>query len=328
MARISMSKSISQAMAEEMRRDKNVYLWGLDVGAYGGAFGASIGLFDEFGADRVIDMPISEAGYTGMGVGAAITGLRPIVELEFNDWITIASDQLVNQAANMRHQFGGKLSVPMVLRAPCGAYTCEAQHHSHMFESWFALVPGLKVVLPSNPRAAKGLLKSAVRDNNPVIFLEHKRLYAKKGEVPEDPEFLIPLGKAAVIKEGKDLTIATYSYMTEFAEKAAQILQNEGIDVELIDMQTIKPMDIDTVLQSVKKTGRFLALQETWLTCSVASELAAQVAEKGFEYLKGPVRRIGSKDAPIPFGLELSNFVLPQVDDIVKTAKEMTGQEA
>ena len=163
----------------------------------------------------------------------------------------------------MRHQFGGKLSVPMVLRAPCGAYTCEAQHHSHMFESWFAFVPGLKVVLPSNPRAAKGLLKSAIRDNNPVIFLEHKRLYAKKGDVPEDADFLIPLGKAAVVKEGKDLTIATYSYMTEFAEKAAEQLKNDGIDVEIIDMQTIKPMDVDTVLESVKKTGRFLALQET-----------------------------------------------------------------
>jgi len=326
MSRMSMSKSLALAMAEEMRRDSTVYLWGLDVGAYGGAFGASIGLYDEFGADRVIDMPISEAGYTGMGVGAAITGLRPIVELEFNDWITIASDQLVNQAANMRHQFGGKLSVPMVLRAPCGGYTCEAQHHSHMFESWFAFVPGLKVVLPSNPRAAKGLLKSAIRDNNPVIFLEHKRLYAKKGEVPDDPEFMIPLGQAEVVREGKDATIVTYSYMVDFALEAAKTLEKDGIDVEIVDLQTIKPMDVDTVLASVKKTGRLLALQETWLTCSVAAEVSAQVAEKGFGYLKCPIHRIGSKDSPIPFGRELSEFVLPQVKDIVDRVKAMVKE--
>ncbi len=323
MSRMSMSKSIALAMAEEMRRDSTVYLWGLDVGAYGGAFGASIGLYDEFGPDRVIDMPISEAGYTGMGVGAAITGLRPIVELEFNDWITIASDQLVNQAANMRHQFGGKLSVPMVLRAPCGAYTCEAQHHSHMFESWFAFVPGLKVVLPSNPNAAKGLLKSAIRDNNPVIFLEHKRLYAKKGEVSDDPDYTIPLGKAAVVKEGADLTIVTYSYMVDFAQEAAKILGEKNINVEIIDLQTVKPLDIGTVIESVKKTGRLLVLQETWLTCSVASEISAQVAEKGFEYLKCPIRRIGSKDSPIPFGIELSEYVLPKVRDIVDCAEEI-----
>jgi pyruvate dehydrogenase E1 component beta subunit len=322
-----MSKSLSLAMAEEMRRDERVYLWGLDVGAYGGAFGASIGLYNEFGPDRVIDMPISEAGYTGMGVGAAITGLRPIVELEFNDWITIASDQLVNQAANMRHQFGGKLSVPMVLRAPCGGYTCEAQHHSHMFESWFAFVPGLKVVLPSNPRAAKGLLKSAIREDNPIIFLEHKRLYAKKCEVPENPEFLIPLGKADVVREGSDVTIVTYSYMVEFALEAAKALKDNNVNAEIIDLQTIKPMDVDTILTSVKKTGRLLALQETWLTCSVASEVAAQVAQKGFEFLKCPIERIGSKDAPIPFGLELSNFVLPQVKDIVDKVNSMMAKK-
>ncbi len=323
MSVMSMSKSISLAMAEEMRRDKTVYLWGLDVGAYGGAFGASLGLYDEFGPERVIDMPISEAGYTGMGVGAAITGLRPIVELEFNDWITIASDQLVNQAANMRHQFGGKLTVPMVLRAPCGAYTCEAQHHSHMFESWFALIPGLKVVLPSNPRAAKGLLKSAIRDNNPVIFLEHKRLYAKKGEVPEDPDFTLPLGQAAVVRVGTDATIVTYSYMVEFAQKAAKKMEESGISVEIVDLQTIKPMDADTILASVKKTGRLLALQETWLTCSVASEVAALVAQRGFHYLKCPVERIGSKDSPIPFGLALSEYVLPSVEQIVETVQKM-----
>ena len=324
MSKMSMSKSIALAMAEEMRRDSTVYLWGLDVGAYGGAFGASLGLYDEFGPERVMDMPISEAGYTGMGVGSAITGLRPIVELEFNDWITIASDQLVNQAANMRHQFGGKLSVPMVLRAPCGAYTCEAQHHSHMFESWFAFIPGLKVVLPSNPNAARGLLKSAIRDNNPVIFLEHKRLYAKKGEVVDDPDFTIPLGKAAVVKEGPDLTIVTYSYMVDFAQKAAVELAKKNINVEIIDLQTIKPLDIETILESVKKTGRLLVLQETWLSCSVASEVSAQVAEKGFEYLKCPIRRIGSKDSPIPFGIELSEFVLPKVTDIIEIAEEMT----
>jgi pyruvate dehydrogenase E1 component beta subunit len=320
-----MSNSIALAMAEEMRRDPTVLLWGLDVAEYGGAFGCSRNLLEEFGPERVFNMPISEAGYTGMGVGAATAGLRPIVELEFNDWITIASDQLVNQAANMRHQFGGKLKVPMVLRAPCGGYTCEAQHHSHMFESWFSHIPGLKVVLPSNAVNAKGLLKAAIRDDNPVIFLEHKRLYEKRARVPLDDDFTLPIGKAMTVREGSDISIVTYSYMVEFAKKAAEILAGENIDVEIVDLLTTKPMDEQAVVDTVKKTGRLIALQESWLCCSVASEVSAIAAEKAFGYLKAPVRRIGNKDVPIPFGRELSNFVHPQVEDIVRCAKELLG---
>ena len=319
----SISESIRDAMAEEMRRDAKVVLWGLDVGLYGGAFGCSRGLFEEFGQKRVIDMPISEAGYAGAAVGAAATGIRPVVELQFSDWITLASDQLVNQAANMRYMFGGTLSIPMVLRAPVGGYICAAAQHSHMFESWFAFVPGLKVVLPSTPADAKGLLKSAIRDNNPVIFFEHKNIYEFKGEVPESTEYTIPLGKADVKRQGTDLTIVTYSFMVHKALEAASILDKEGISVEVVDLRTIKPIDEDTVINSVKKTNRLLALQETWLTCGVMSEIASIVSEKAFDYLDEPIRRIGCRDVPIPFGQNLENYVLPQVKDIVAAVMEM-----
>ena len=204
MSRMTMSAAIARAQREEMLRDPAVYIMGLDVGPYGGAFGCTRGLWKEFGRERVMDMPIAEAGYVGAAVGSAMTGMRPIAELQFTDWITIASDMLVNQAANMRYTFGGSLSVPMVLRAPVGGYMAAASQHSHMFESWFAFIPGLKVVLPSNPADAKGLLKSAIRDNNPVLFFEHKKLYDLPGEVPDDPEYLVPLGKANVVREGTD----------------------------------------------------------------------------------------------------------------------------
>lgn len=319
----SYSESIRDAMAEEMRRNNKVVLWGLDVGAYGGAFGVSRGLYEEFGAERVIDMPISEAGYVGLAVGAAATGLRPIVELQFSDWITIASDQLVNQAAKMRYMFGGSLSIPMVLRAPVGGYICAAAQHSQMFESWFAFVPGLKVVLPSTPSDARGLLKASIRDENPVIFFEHKKLYEMQGEVPEKEDFTVPLGKADVKRQGTDITIVTYSYMVHKALEAANILEKEGISVEVIDLRTIKPIDEEAILNSVKKTNRLLALQETWLTCSVMSEVVSIVSEKAFDYLDAPIRRIGAKDAPVPFNPILENYVLPQVQDIVITIREM-----
>ena len=323
MSKISISKALNNAMAEEMRRDKNVILMGLDIGPYGGAFGASKGLYEEFGPDRVIDMPISEAGYVGTAVGAAATGIRPIVELQFNDWITIASDQLVNQAANLRYMFGGTLNVPMVLRAPCGGYAQAAAQHSHSFESWFAFVPGLKVVLPSTPADAKGLLKAAIRDNNPVIFLEHKKIYDMVDEAPDDPDFLIPLGKADVKREGKDITIITYAFMVHKALQAAEILAKDGISAEIVDLRTIKPMDTETIIHSVKKTGKALCFQETWLTCSVMSEVSAVIAEHAFDYLDAPVRRLGAKDAPIPYCPALESYVLPSVEDVVNTVKSM-----
>lgn len=227
------------------------------------------------------------------------------MELQFGDWVTIASDQLVNQAANMRYMSGGALSVPMVMRLPCGGFGAAAAQHSHMFESWFAFVAGLKVMCPSTPQDAKGMLKAAIRSDDPVIFLEHRQCYEKKGEVTDDPEFIVPLGSADVKRTGKDITIVTYSYMVHFALEAAEILSEEGIDVEVVDLRSIKPMDKETVLNSVKKTNRVLCLQETWLTCGVAGEVAAIIADEAFDYLDAPVKRLGSPDCPAPFSLIL-----------------------
>lgn len=323
MSVLSISEAICLAQKEEMERDENVYLMGLDVGPYGGAFGCSKGLWKQFGKDRIMDMPISEAGYVGVAVGSAATGMRPIAELQFSDWITIASDQLVNQAANMHYMFGGSLSIPMVLRAPSGGGTCAAAQHSHMFESWFAFVPGLRVVSPSNPEDARGLLKSAIRDNNPVIFFEHKAIYDTKGEVTDDPDFLIPLGKAKVVRQGKDVTVVTYAKTVYDALEAAERLEREGISVEVVDLRTIKPMDIDTVIESVKKTHRLVCLQESWLTCSVASEVSAAVAERAIGYIDAPIVRIGAIDTPSPFAPELEAFALPNADKIVDKIKSM-----
>ena len=323
MSKMTFAKAIGAAMAEEMRRDPKVILTGLDVGAYGNAFGVTIGMYDEFGPDRIIDMPISEAGYVGASVGAAATGLRTITELQFSDWVTIAMDQICNQAANMRYMFGGMFKVPIVIRLPEGGYLQAAAQHSHMWESWFAFVPGLKVVIPSTPRDAKGLLKASIRDDNPVLFFEHKKLYDERGDVPDDEDFTLPIGKADIKRSGKDITIVTYSFMVKKALKAAEILKAEGIDAEIVDLMTIKPMDTDTIVASVKKTGRALCFQESWLTCSVMAEVAAVIAEKAQPYLKGPVRRLGSKESPIPFSPDLENYVLPQVDDVVCVVREM-----
>lgn len=323
MSKLSISEAICLAQKEEMQRDENVYLMGLDVGPYGGAFGCSKGLWELFGKERVMDMPIAEAGYVGVAVGSAATGMRPIAELQFSDWITIASDQLVNQAANMRYMFGGSLSIPLVLRAPSGGGICAAAQHSHMFESWFAFIPGLKVVLPSTPEDARGLLKSAIRDDNPVIFFEHKGLYDVKGEVTPDSDFTIPLGKAKVVRKGKDITIVTYAKMVYEALAAADMLEKEGISVEVVDLRTIKPLDKDTILNSVKKTHRLMSLQETWLSCSVASEVSAVVAENAVEYLDAPVIRMGALDTPSPFAPALEEFVLPNAQKIAAEIRKL-----
>ncbi len=321
MSLLSYSEAIRDAMLEEMRKDEKVILLGLDVGAYGGAFGASKGLYKEFGKERVIDMPISEAGYVGAAVGAAATGMRPIAELQFSDWITIASDQLVNQAANMRYMFGETLSIPMVLRAPSGGYTCAAAQHSHMFESWFSFIPGLKVVLPSMPSDAKALLKSAIRDNNPVIFFEHKKLYEFKEEA--NAEKVIELGKASIKRKGTDVSIISYGYTVHLALEAAQVLEKEGISVEVVDLMTIKPIDRKAITESVKKTSRVLALQETWLTCSVMSEVVSIIMEDAFDYLDAPVKRVGCKDVPMPFASYLEDYVLPSTNDIVQEIQDL-----
>lgn len=320
MREISYSEAIAEAIAEEMRRDPAVALWGIDIGPYGGAFGATRGLYEEFGPERVIDMPVSEAGYVGAAVGAAATGIRPVVELQFSDWITIASDQLINQAANMRYMFGGVISVPMVLRAPVGGYLGAGAQHSHSFESIFAFVPGLKVVLPATPYDAKGLLKSAIRDNNPVIFFEHKAMYENKGEVPAE-EYTIPLGVADVKRPGSDVTIVAYAYTVPMSLAAAEKLAGEGIEAEVIDLRTIDPIDEETILNSVKKTNRLVVVQETWRRCSVSSEVAAIVAENALDYLDAPVIRVTGADVPIPAAPILEEYVLPSEGRIIEAVR-------
>lgn len=324
MRTITYAEAVSEALAEEMRRDPDVALWGLDVGSYGGAFAATVGLYEEFGPERVIDMPISEAGYTGAGVGAAATGLRPVVELQFSDWITIASDMLINQAAKMRYMFGGEISVPMVLRAPVGGYQSAAAQHSQSFESFFSFVPGLKVVLPATPYDVKGLLKSAIRDDNPVIFFEHKELYETEGEVP-DEEYTIPLGEAEVKRPGADVTIVSYSYMVPMSLRAAQRLAEEGIDAEVVDLRTVDPLDEETVLSSVRKTHRLVIVQEVWRKCSVSSEIAAIAAEKALYYLDAPILRVTARDVPNPFSPVLEEFVLPNEEKIIAAVKQAVG---
>jgi pyruvate/2-oxoglutarate/acetoin dehydrogenase E1 component len=325
MRELSYSEAIAEAIAEEMRRDEAVVVWGIDVGPYGGAFGATRGLYDEFGPGRVIDMPVSEAGYVGAAVGAAATGIRPVVELQFSDWITIASDQLINQAATMRYMFGGVISVPMVLRAPVGGYLGAGAQHSHSFESIFAFVPGLKVVLPATPYDAKGLLKSAIRDNNPVIFFEHKAMYENKGEVPAE-EYTIPLGVADVKRPGRDVTIVAYAYTLPMALGAAERLAAEGIEAEVVDLRSIDPIDEETILGSVKKTNRLVVVQETWRRCSVSSEVAAIVAEGALDYLDAPVIRVTGADVPVPAAPILESYVLPSEERIIQAVRRSMGE--
>ena len=323
MRKISYSEAIAEAQLQEMQRDEMVFLMGLVLrDPYGSAFGQTKGISTALGPERVLDVPVSENGYVGAGVGAAITGMRPVVELQFSDFITIAMDQVVQQAANMRYMFGGQIKVPMVLRAPTGAYLSAAAHHSHCLESWFSFIPGIKVVLPSDAYDAKGLLISAIRDDNFVIYLEHKKLFDKKAEVPEEP-YTIPLGKAAVKRQGTDLTIVAWSFMVSKALEAAAALEKKGISAEVVDLRTVSPLDEETVLSSVEKTGKLVVFQETYRHCSVATDVSALVAEKGFDFLDAPIRLITAKDVPIPFAPVLENFVLPQTENLVAEAESL-----
>jgi acetoin:2,6-dichlorophenolindophenol oxidoreductase subunit beta len=322
MRQLFYNQAVAEALAEEMRRDPTVILWGIDIGPYGGANAATKGLFEEFGKDRVIDMPVSELGYVGLGVGAAATGIRPVIELQFSDWITLASEMIINQAAKMRYMFGGVLEMPLVIRAPVGGYLSAGAQHSNSFESMFSFVPGIKVVMPSSPYDVKGLLKSAVRDNNTVLFLEHKKLYGMKGDVPEE-EYTLPLGEAAIRREGRDVTIVTYAFMVGKSMAAAELLSQEGIEAEVIDLRTVDPLDRETILASVKKTSRLVVVQETWKDCSISSEVAALVAENALDYLDAPIVRVGAKDVPIPFSPVLEEFVLPKEEDIINAVNKV-----
>ncbi|MDP2990427.1 MAG: alpha-ketoacid dehydrogenase subunit beta [Kiritimatiellota bacterium] len=326
MREIFYNQALGEALAEEMRRDKNVVLWGIDIGPYGGANGVTKGLFDEFGAERIIDMPIAELGYVGLGVGAAATGIRPVIELQFSDWITLPSEMIINQAAKMRYMFGGVLEMPLVIRAPIGAYLSAGAQHSNSFESLFSFVPGIKVVTPATPYDAKGLLKSAIRDNNTVLFFEHKKLYGVKGPVPEE-EYTIPMGEAAIVREGTDVTIVTYAYMVSFCLKAAEKLAAQSVNVEIIDLRTVDPLDEKKILVSIQKTHRLVVVQETWRECSVSSEVAAIAAEKALYYLDAPVIRVTSEDVPMPFSPVLEQRVLPSVEKIVDAVNRVMERE-
>ncbi|SKC87861.1 alpha-ketoacid dehydrogenase subunit beta [Maledivibacter halophilus] len=317
MREITYAEAIREAMSEEMRRDENVIFIGEDIGLYGGAFGVSVGMIDEFGEERVRDTPISEAAIAGAAAGAAVTGLRPIAEIMFMDFSTIAMDSIVNQAAKIRYMFGGKAKVPMVVRCPAGSGTGAAAQHSQSLEAWFCHVPGLKVVAPSTPEDAKGLLKASIRDDNPVIFVEQKLLYRKKGVVTEEEDFIIPLGKADIKREGTDVTIIVYGRMLERALNVAKEVEKEGISVEVVDPRTLVPLDKETIIKSVSKTGRAIVVNEAVKTGGYAGEIAAVITEsEAFDYLDAPVLRLAGKDVPIPYNPELEKAVVPSEDDI------------
>jgi len=323
---ITYSEAVREAMVQEMHLDKEVFLLGEDVGTYGGAFGVSKGMLEEFGPERVRDTPISEAAIAGAATGAALMGMRPIMEIMFMDFLTIAMNQLVNAAAKMRFMFGGKCSIPMVIRAPSGSGTGAAAQHSQSLEAWFVNVPGIKVVAPSTPADAKGLLITAIRDNNPVLFMEHKLLYRQKGLVP-DGHYAIPLQSAEVKREGRDLTIVAYSIMVPRALEAAQKLAAEGIEVEVVDPRCLKPLDTETIVRSVAKTGRVLIAHEAPLTGGFGGELAAVIAgSEAFDYLDAPIRRLAGRDIPIPYNRTLERAAVPQVDDIVTAARALAQE--
>ena len=317
MKEMTYKDAIRLGMSEEMRRDKDVIFFGEDIGLYGGAFGVSVGMLEEFGEERVRDTPISEAVISGAAAGAAATGLRPICEMMFMDFITIAMDGLANQAAKMRYMFGGKAKVPMVMRLPSGSGTGAAAQHTQSLEAWLCHVPGLKVVSPSTPAEAKGLIKAAIRDDNPVCFVEHKLLYKMKGDVPLDEDYIVPIGKSDIKREGKDVTIVTWGTMLQKVLDAAAEVEKEGISVEVVDPITLYPMDRETIIESVKKTGRAIVVHEAAKTGGLGGEIAAAISEsEAFDFLDAPVLRLAGLDVPIPYNRNLEAAVVPKVDDI------------
>ncbi len=320
MREINFIQAINEGLAEELRLDPKTFLMGLDV--WVGAFGATSGLTDEFGSERVLNAPISEAGYAGAGVGAAMAGMRPIVEIEFASFFYCCWDQVCNQAAKLRYMSGGQADIPITFRAVCGAVGSAAAQHSETVYSQFMSVPGLKIVVPSGPRDMKGLLKSAIRDNNPVLVFEHLKLGRSKEDIPED-DYLVPIGEAAIKREGSDITIVAVGYMVTEALKAADALSKDGISAEVIDPRTLIPLDEETILSSVAKTHNVLVVDEGHLRCGAAAEISAVIADKGFDSLDSPVKRLAAPDVPVPFSPPLEKFVLPNGKKITSAVKEM-----
>jgi pyruvate dehydrogenase E1 component beta subunit len=320
-----MAEAIREALAEELSRDPTIFLMGEDIGRAGGVFNVTSGLQEEFGKDRVMDTPISEAGIAGLGVGAALTGMRPVVEIMFSDFLTLAMDQIVNQAAKLHYMTGGQARVPLVVRTGMGAGRGAAAQHSQSLQAWMAHIPGLKVVMASTPYDAKGLLKAAIRDDNPVIFLEDKMSYGFKGLVPPE-DYIIPLGVADIKRVGEDVTLIATSSMVQVALSAADILAGEDINAEVIDPRTLKPLDKETILESVKKTGRAIVVDEGYLSYGVTAEIASIIADEAFDYLDAPVKRLGGLDVPVPMVPALEKATVPNEQQILATAKQLFGR--
>ena len=323
MAVITMREALNQALREEMLRDENVFLMGEEVAEYQGAYKVTKGLLQELGPKRVIDTPITELGFAGLGVGAAMVGLRPIVEFMTFNFSILATDQIINSAAKMLYMSAGQFKIPIVFRGPGGSAYQVSSQHSQAMESWFAYFPGVKVVMPSTPADAKGLLKSAIRDDDPVIFIEQERMYGNKGEVPEDADFLVPLGVADVKREGTDATIVARSLMVPVALKAAEVLAEQGVSCEVIDPRTIRPLDIDTIVASVKKTNRVVVAEESHPFCGVAAEISTEIMERAFDYLDAPVKRLSGADVPMPYAKNLEALAIPTVDQLVAAVREV-----
>ena len=319
---IQFREAICEAMSEEMRLDQSIFLMGEEVAEYNGAYKASKGMLDEFGDKRVIDTPISELGFAGIGVGSTMTGNRPIIEFMTFNFALVGIDQIINNAAKIRQMSGGQFPCPIVFRGPTGSAGQLAATHSQAFESWYANCPGLKVIVPSNPYDAKGLLKSAIRDNDPVIFMESEQMYGDKGEVPEE-EYLIPIGKAEVKITGKDVTLVSFGKILKQAQIAVDKLKDEGIEVELIDLRMIRPLDIDTILESVKKTNRLVVLEESWPFGNISTEITYQVQNQIFDYLDAPIEKINTADTPAPYSPVLLAEWLPNSDDVIKSIKKV-----
>lgn len=323
MRQIQMREALREAMQEEMRRDESVFLMGEEVAEYNGAYKVSQGMLEEFGARRIVDTPIAELGFAGIGVGAAMNGLRPIIEFMTFNFSLVAIDQVINSAAKMNSMSGGHFTCPMVFRGPTGSAGQLGAQHSQNFENWYANTPGLKVVVISNPYNAKGLLKSAIRDNDPVIFMESEQMYGLKGEVPEE-EYLIPLGKAEVVEQGSDVTIVSFGKMMRVVEAAVLEMKKEGIQPEVIDLLTVRPIDYATVIESVKKTNRLVVVEEAWPLASISAELGYMIQKEAFDYLDAPVQRVTSRDVPLPYAPTLVEAYLPNVERIMQAVKAVT----
>lgn len=324
--RMTVREALRAAMSEEMRADNRVFLMGEEVAQYNGAYKVSQGMLDEFGPKRVIDTPITEYGFAGLGVGAAMAGLKPIVEFMTFNFSMQAIDHVVNSAAKTLYMSGGQQKCSIVFRGPNGAAARVAAQHSQEYSSWYAHIPGLKVIAPWSAADAKGLLKAAIRDPNPVVFLENEIMYGQSFDVPTDPNFIVPIGKAKVLRQGKDVTITAFSRMVGHAVAAAEALAADGIDAEVIDLRTLRPLDTETITESVKKTGRLVSVEEGWPFAGIGAEMAATMMEQAFDYLDAPVTRVCGKDVPMPYAANLEKLALPQPEDIIEAVKAVVGR--